>query len=91
MNGKQLAQVAGLCVTLAGPALADTAQPLRGPATVTARLEAGQSLTWPLDLDQGTYVTGTLDTEPCDARKKREAREAARAEKLAAWEKDRIA
>ncbi|NIY92808.1 (Na+)-NQR maturation NqrM [Vibrio diazotrophicus] len=29
--------------------------------------------------------------EPCDARKKREAREAARAEKLAAWEKDRIA
>ncbi|NOH81152.1 (Na+)-NQR maturation NqrM [Vibrio sp. RE86] len=29
--------------------------------------------------------------EPCDARKKREAREALRAEKLAAWEKDRIA
>ncbi|GAA5647274.1 MULTISPECIES: (Na+)-NQR maturation NqrM [Vibrio] len=29
--------------------------------------------------------------EPCDARKKREAREAVRAEKLAAWEKDRIA
>lgn len=29
--------------------------------------------------------------EPCDARKKREAREAARAEKLAEWEKDRIA
>ena len=29
--------------------------------------------------------------EPCDARKKRESREAARAEKLAAWEKDRIA
>ncbi len=29
--------------------------------------------------------------EPCDARKKREAREQARAEKLAAWEKDRIA
>jgi len=29
--------------------------------------------------------------EPCDARKKREAREVARAEKLAAWEKDRIA
>tara|TARA_Y100001956_G_scaffold82795_1_gene105678 strand:- start:9538 stop:9771 length:234 start_codon:yes stop_codon:yes gene_type:complete len=29
--------------------------------------------------------------EPCDARKKREAREAARQEKLAAWEKDRIA
>ncbi len=29
--------------------------------------------------------------EPCDARKKREARAAARAEKLAAWEKDRIA
>ncbi|MBY8112243.1 (Na+)-NQR maturation NqrM [Vibrio fluvialis] len=29
--------------------------------------------------------------EPCDARKKREAREAARAERIAAWEKDRIA
>lgn len=29
--------------------------------------------------------------EPCDARKKREAREALRAEKLAEWEKDRIA
>ncbi|CAH0526713.1 (Na+)-NQR maturation NqrM [Vibrio hippocampi] len=29
--------------------------------------------------------------EPCDARKKREAREQARAEKLAAWDKDRIA
>jgi hypothetical protein len=29
--------------------------------------------------------------EPCDARKKREAREALRAEKLADWEKDRIA
>ena len=29
--------------------------------------------------------------EPCDARKKREAREAVRAEKRAAWEKDRIA
>ncbi|MBD1564973.1 (Na+)-NQR maturation NqrM [Vibrio sp. SA48] len=29
--------------------------------------------------------------EPCDARKKREAREAARAEKLAQWDKDRIA
>ncbi|CED70797.1 (Na+)-NQR maturation NqrM [Aliivibrio wodanis] len=29
--------------------------------------------------------------EPCDARKKREAKEAIRAEKLAAWEKDRIA
>ena len=29
--------------------------------------------------------------EPCDARKKREARAAERAEKLAAWEKDRIA
>ena len=29
--------------------------------------------------------------EPCDARKKREDREALRAEKLAAWEKDRIA
>jgi hypothetical protein len=29
--------------------------------------------------------------EPCDARKKREAKEAARAEKLAAWENDRIA
>ena len=29
--------------------------------------------------------------EPCDARKKREAREQARAEKRAAWEKDRIA
>ena len=29
--------------------------------------------------------------EPCDARKKREARAAIRAEKLAAWEKDRIA
>jgi hypothetical protein len=29
--------------------------------------------------------------EPCDARKKREAREQARVEKLAAWEKDRIA
>ncbi|WP_428774613.1 (Na+)-NQR maturation NqrM [Vibrio sp.] len=29
--------------------------------------------------------------EPCDARKKREAREAARAEKLAAWNNDRIA
>ncbi|EKO3565959.1 (Na+)-NQR maturation NqrM [Vibrio metschnikovii] len=29
--------------------------------------------------------------EPCDARKKREARAAARAERLAAWEKDRIA
>ena len=29
--------------------------------------------------------------EPCDARKKREAQEAIRAEKLAAWEKDRIA
>ncbi|MCG3730597.1 (Na+)-NQR maturation NqrM [Vibrio cincinnatiensis] len=29
--------------------------------------------------------------EPCDARKKREAREAARAERMAAWEKDRIA
>ncbi|AEH32478.1 (Na+)-NQR maturation NqrM [Vibrio anguillarum] len=29
--------------------------------------------------------------EPCDARKKREAKAAARAEKLAHWEKDRIA
>lgn len=29
--------------------------------------------------------------EPCDARKKREAKEIIRAEKLAAWEKDRIA
>lgn len=29
--------------------------------------------------------------EPCDARKRREARAAARAERLAAWEKDRIA
>ncbi len=29
--------------------------------------------------------------EPCDARKKREAKAAIRAEKLAAWEKDRIA
>ena len=29
--------------------------------------------------------------EPCDARKKREARETVRAEKLAMWEKDRIA
>lgn len=29
--------------------------------------------------------------EPCDARKKREAKAALRAEKLAAWEKDRIA
>lgn len=29
--------------------------------------------------------------EPCDARMKREAREAARAEKLNQWEKDRIA
>ncbi|MFG0606390.1 (Na+)-NQR maturation NqrM [Vibrio mimicus] len=29
--------------------------------------------------------------EPCDARKKREAKAAARAERLAAWEKDRIA
>ncbi|MDA9556949.1 (Na+)-NQR maturation NqrM [Vibrio sp.] len=29
--------------------------------------------------------------EPCDARKKREAREAARAAKLAEWDKDRIA
>ncbi|MEI8631133.1 (Na+)-NQR maturation NqrM [Vibrio sp. PP-XX7] len=28
--------------------------------------------------------------EPCDARKKREAKEAVRAEQLAAWEKDRI-
>ncbi|MCL9782195.1 (Na+)-NQR maturation NqrM [Vibrio sp. S4M6] len=28
--------------------------------------------------------------EPCDARKKREAREAARAAKLAEWEKDKI-
>lgn len=28
--------------------------------------------------------------EPCDARKKREAKAAARAEKLAHWEKDRI-
>lgn len=28
--------------------------------------------------------------EPCDARKKREAREAARAEKLANWDKERI-
>ncbi|MGL6261097.1 (Na+)-NQR maturation NqrM [Vibrio sp. WXL103] len=28
--------------------------------------------------------------EPCDARKKREAREAARAEKLAEWKKDQI-
>jgi uncharacterized protein len=28
--------------------------------------------------------------EPCDARKKREAREATRAAKLAAWEKNRI-
>ena len=28
--------------------------------------------------------------EPCDARKKREAREAIRAEKIAAWEKDKI-
>jgi hypothetical protein len=28
--------------------------------------------------------------EPCDARKKREAREAIRVEKLAEWEKDRI-
>ncbi|MGX9417090.1 (Na+)-NQR maturation NqrM [Vibrio sp. RC27] len=29
--------------------------------------------------------------EPCDARKKREAREALRAQKLAEWNKDRIA
>lgn len=29
--------------------------------------------------------------EPCDARKKRESRAAARAERLASWEKDRIA
>lgn len=29
--------------------------------------------------------------EPCDARKKREAKAALRAEKLAEWEKDRIA
>ncbi|OIQ25758.1 (Na+)-NQR maturation NqrM [uncultured Vibrio sp.] len=29
--------------------------------------------------------------EPCDARKKREERAAVRAEKLAAWEKNRIA
>ncbi|OXX50963.1 hypothetical protein B9J80_15195 [Vibrio sp. V12_P9A6T4] len=29
--------------------------------------------------------------EPCDARKKREAKAAERAEKLAHWEKDRIA
>ncbi|MGF1696890.1 (Na+)-NQR maturation NqrM [Vibrio kyushuensis] len=29
--------------------------------------------------------------EPCDARKKREERAAIRAEKLAAWEKNRIA
>ncbi|MFA0084506.1 hypothetical protein BCU70_13910 [Vibrio sp. 10N.286.49.C2] len=29
--------------------------------------------------------------EPCDARKKREAKAKIRAEKLAAWEKDRIA
>lgn len=29
--------------------------------------------------------------EPCDARKKREAQAMERAEKLAAWEKDRIA
>jgi hypothetical protein len=29
--------------------------------------------------------------EPCDARKKREAREAARAAKLAEWQDDRIA
>ncbi|EKO3756853.1 (Na+)-NQR maturation NqrM [Vibrio metschnikovii] len=29
--------------------------------------------------------------EPCDARKRREVRAAARAERLAAWEKDRIA
>ena len=29
--------------------------------------------------------------EPCDARKKREAREEARARKLAEWDKDRIA
>jgi hypothetical protein len=29
--------------------------------------------------------------EPCDARKKREAKAAARAEQLAEWEKDRIA
>ena len=29
--------------------------------------------------------------EPCDARKRREAKEAVRAEKMAAWEKDRIA
>jgi len=28
--------------------------------------------------------------EPCDARKKREAREATRAQKMAEWEKDRI-
>ncbi|CAH0541017.1 (Na+)-NQR maturation NqrM [Vibrio marisflavi] len=28
--------------------------------------------------------------EPCDARKKREAKEAARAEKLAQWKKDKI-
>jgi len=28
--------------------------------------------------------------EPCDARKKREAKEAARAEKLAQWNKDKI-
>ncbi|BCL70841.1 conserved hypothetical protein [Vibrio nigripulchritudo MADA3029] len=28
--------------------------------------------------------------EPCDARKKREAREAMRAEKIASWEKDKI-
>lgn len=28
--------------------------------------------------------------EPCDARKKREAREAARAEKLAKWDNERI-
>jgi hypothetical protein len=29
--------------------------------------------------------------EPCDARKRREAKEAARAAKLAEWDKDRIA
>lgn len=29
--------------------------------------------------------------EPCDARKRREAKAAARAAKLAAWDKDRIA
>lgn len=29
--------------------------------------------------------------EPCDARKRREAKAAARAEKVASWEKDRIA